>query len=130
MLTAINGGVPDRLPVTGHFVMPWYLDKYMNGITVEDFYDACGWDPIAYPTFHRPDESRGEYYDPLQKEIGFLESRRICTDQWQIHTEPLAGREYPATAFTFATPGGTLRMVLEFDEYSAWVTEYPVKKKD
>ena len=130
MLTALSGSVPDRLPVTGHFVMPCYLDKYMNGISVEEFYDTCGWDPVTYPTYHRPDESKGEYYDPLQKELGFLENRRVCTDQWHIEPEVLQGRKYPATSFKFVTPGGDLNMVLEFDEYSAWVTEYLVKKKD
>jgi len=47
MLTALSGGVPDRLPVTGHFVMPYYLNKYMDGISVEEFYDVCGWDPVT-----------------------------------------------------------------------------------
>ncbi|HBG28957.1 MAG: hypothetical protein A2Y10_03485 [Planctomycetes bacterium GWF2_41_51] len=130
MLIALNGGIPDRLPVTGHFVTPSYLNKYMEDISIEEFYDACGWDPITYPTYHKPDENKGEYYDPIQKEIGFLENRRICTDDWRIESETLPGRNYPAKTFKFVTPKGNLNMVLEFDEYSAWVTEYPVKKKD
>jgi uroporphyrinogen decarboxylase len=129
MLTALNGGAPDRLPVTGHFVVPSYLDKHMAGISVEEFYDVCGWDPIAYPTYHRPDLNKNEYYDPSQKEVGFLESRRIFTDDWRIESEVLEGHKYPAKSFRFVTPGGSLNMTLEFDGYSAWVTEYPVKKK-
>ena len=129
LLIALDGGIPDRLPVIGHYVMPWYLEKYMGGISVEEFYDTCGWDPVDHPTYHRPDESKGEYYDPLQKEIGFLESRRICTDNWRIEAETLEGRDYPSTRFRFVTPKGTLSMVLEIDQYTAWVTEYPVKEK-
>ena len=130
MLTALSGGVPDRLPVAGHFVMPYYLNKYMDGISVEEFYDACGWDPITYPTYHRPDESKGEYYDPAQEDVGFLENRRIFTDEWRIESKELEGRKHPAKLFRFITPKGDLSMVLEFDEYNAWVTEYPIKKKE
>ena len=31
MLTALDGGCPDRLPVTTHHVMDYFLDTYMNG---------------------------------------------------------------------------------------------------
>ena len=30
-LAALNRQVPDRLPVTTHHVMPYYLDKYLGG---------------------------------------------------------------------------------------------------
>ena len=32
MRTAINGGVPDRLPVTTHHLMSSFLNNYMGGI--------------------------------------------------------------------------------------------------
>ena len=31
-LAALDRKVPDHLPVTTHHVMPYYLDKYLNGI--------------------------------------------------------------------------------------------------
>ena len=72
--------------------MPWYLDTNMGGISVEEFYDVCGWDPIGYPTYHMPDESKGEYYDPSQGKPGFLESRRIRPDTLNLYTTPLGSR--------------------------------------
>ena len=78
MLVALDGGVPDRLPVTTHFLLPHLLNMCMGGMSEDEFFDACGWDPILYTVPHRPDQTRGEYYDPDQGEPGFLESRRIA----------------------------------------------------
>ncbi|MBI5960627.1 MAG: hypothetical protein HY866_17950, partial [Chloroflexi bacterium] len=39
MLTALNGGLPDRLPVTTHHVMAYFLDKYMGGMSAYEFFD-------------------------------------------------------------------------------------------
>jgi hypothetical protein len=39
MLTAINGRTPDRLPVTTHHIMPYFLKKYMNGTSNDEFFD-------------------------------------------------------------------------------------------
>ena len=90
MLTALDGGIPDRLPVTTHFMMPQFLKSCMGGISEDEFFDTCGWDPITYTTPHRPDPAKNEYYDPKQGEPGFLESRRIATDQWRVELEPVA----------------------------------------
>jgi hypothetical protein len=35
MLAALSGRVPDRLPVTTHHVMPYFLDRYSD-----HFFDA------------------------------------------------------------------------------------------
>ena len=91
MLVALDGGVPDRLPATTHFMMPQFLESCMGGISEDEFFDTCGWDPITYTTPHRPDPAEGEYYDPNQGEPGFLESRRIATDQWRVESEPEKG---------------------------------------
>ena len=36
---AIGNGIPDRLPVTTHHVMPYFLDTFMDGISVQEFFD-------------------------------------------------------------------------------------------
>ncbi len=127
-LTALAGGKPDRLPVTTHWVPSYFLQNVVH-LAEQDFYDRFGLDPILYLAPHRPDPARGEYYDPDQGEIGFLESRRIASDQWRVRREDLPGREYPATRWSFVTPKGTLSMVLESDRYSAWVVEPLVKAR-
>ena len=40
MLAALSGGIPDRLPVTTHHVMPYFLEKYMGGISDLAFFDV------------------------------------------------------------------------------------------
>ena len=129
MLIALDGGIPDRLPVTTHFLMPQFLNTCMGGMSEDAFFDTCGWDPITYTTPHRPDPTHGEYYDPDQGTPGFLESRRIASDNWRVQCEATAGREHPATRYRFVTPKGALSMVLESDPFTAWVVEPLVKEK-
>ena len=38
-LTVLHGDIPDRLPVTTHHLMPYFLKKYMNGISNDEFFD-------------------------------------------------------------------------------------------
>ena len=128
MLTALDGGVPDRLPVTTHFIMPRFW-KTAWAESREEFFEVSGWDPITYTTPHRPNPDAGEYYDPEQSPPGFLESWRIASDNWRVHSEPVSGRKYPATRFRFVTPKGTLSMVLESDPYTTWVVEPLIKEK-
>ena len=130
MLTALRGGVPDRLPVTTHFLMPHFLNESMGRMSEDEFFDQCGWDPITYTTPHRPDSRHGEYYDPLQGTPGFLESRRIASDQWRVYVEPIPAQERPTTRYRFVTPKGTLTMTLVSDPYTAWVVEPLVKTQD
>jgi uroporphyrinogen decarboxylase len=129
LLTAIQRGVPDRLPATTHHLMPYFLDTYMGGISNQECFEDLGLDPITWTVPHRPDPSSGEYYDPLQGPIGFLESRRISSDSWRVFWEELPGQHYKTTRYRFVTPGGTLTMVLQSNEHTAWVVEHPVKDK-
>ncbi len=129
MLIALSGGMPDRLPVTTHFLMPGFLNDSMGGITESEFFDACGWDPITYTVPHRPDPDKGEYYDPEQQEPGFLESRRIATDHWRVHSEPIPDQQWPTTRYHFVTPKGALSMVIQYDPHTAWVIEPLIKEK-
>jgi len=92
LLCALDLGKPDRLPVTTHHVMDYFLSKCMNGASVPEFFDRFGLDPIYWLNVHQPDQAAGEYYDPLQKSPGFLESRRISSDQWRIFEEELPGQ--------------------------------------
>ena len=130
MLTAIERGVPDRLPVTTHHLMQYFLDEYMGGISDQEFFDYFGLDAyywFAPPT--KPDLTRGEYYDPLQGELGFLESRRVSSDQWRIFPQDIPGERFKTTRYRFVTPKGELSMVLQSDEYTCWVAEPLIKQK-
>lgn len=129
LLTALERKEPDRLPVVTHHVMSYFLKKYMNGATNDEFFDYFGFDPIVWTVPHKPDESKGQYVDPNQGEPGFLESRRIFTDEWRIESEEISDPRYRTVRYTFVTPGGKLSMVLQSNEHTTWVSEHLIKEK-
>jgi len=129
MLAALNRERPDRLPVTTHHVMPYFLQNYMGGMSNDEFFDWFGLDPILWVVTHRPDEARGDYRDLNQGSIGFLEAERVSSDSWRVEAEELPGGEYRTVRYRFITPKKTLTMVLRSNEHTAWVAEHLVKEK-
>ena len=129
LLAAITHGQADRLPVTTHHLMPYFLDKYMDGISNQQFFEEFGLDAITWVNPHRPDLAAGEYYDPYQGEPGFLEARRVWSDQWQVKFEEVPHPEFKTVRYSFVTPKGTLSMVLQSNDYTSWVAEYLIKNK-
>ena len=129
LVTALERGVADRLPVTTHHLMPYFLDKYMGGMSNQACFEHFGLDPITWTVPHRPDTAAGEYFDPQQGAIGFLESRRIASDSWRVEWEDVPGQAYATTRYRFVTPKGVLTMLLQSNEHTAWVVEHPIKEK-
>ncbi len=129
MLIALDGGVPDRLPVTTHHLMPSFLDKYMEGATSDEFFQHFGLDAIRWLLPTRPNETAGEYYEPNQKVKDGNTTRWIVNDNWRIKSEPLTIRDYEASRYHFVTPKGELTMVMESNEHTSWVVERLVKEK-
>ncbi|GIL09057.1 MAG: hypothetical protein BroJett033_5680 [Chloroflexota bacterium] len=130
MLTALEGGKPDRLPVTTHHVMLAFLNKYMNGVAYHNFFDTFGLDAITWTVPYKPDASKGEYFDPSQTFIHPLDhTHRVVSDNWRIETETLPHADYNTTRYSFVTPKGTLSMVLQGNQYTDWVAEPLIKEK-
>jgi hypothetical protein len=128
-ITALQRGTPDRLPVTTHHVMPYFLNKYMDGIGPDQFFDHFGLDKIVWPFPLKPDTSKGEYQDPDQGKLGFLEGKRIFSDNWRIEYTKIDDPQYDTTRAEVITPKGTLSAVLQSNEYTTWVTEHLIKEK-
>ena len=128
MLAAINGEVPDRLPVTTHHVMQYFLDKHMNGMSRQEFFDYFGLDPITWNMYYKPDEARGEYYDPDQ-EVNFLQCRNIFSNNWRIESEAIPDPQYKSERYNIITPKGVLTMLLQASEQTAWIAEPLIKAK-
>ena len=84
LLNVLVGKKTDRLPVTTHHLMPSFLKDYMGGIYDQIFSDYFGLDSIKWLNAHTYDESKGEYFDPTQAEIGIVEAKRICTNNWRF----------------------------------------------
>lgn len=127
-VTTLTHGVPDRLPVTTHHVMPSFLKNFMGGAGNDEFFDRFGLDPIRWVPSSRPDESRGEYYDPLHVP-GYLEPRRVVSDKWRIFTRPVEDPRYETIQYSFVTPKKTLTTTLQSNEHTSWVIERLVKEK-
>jgi hypothetical protein len=97
MVIALDGGMPDRLPVTTHHVMPYFLKTYMGGIGNPEFFDHFGLDAIRWTTPTRPDASIGEYgSEPFE---GDEDRTYIVSDDWRISAAALSDPQYeiPAT---------------------------------
>ena len=130
MLTALTGGVPDRLPVTTHHVMQYFLDTYLGGVPYHEFFDRFGLDAMLWTVPYKPDESKGEYFDPSQTFIHPLDhTHRVVSDNWRIEAESIPDSQYNTTRYNFVTPKGTLSMVLQGNQYTDWVVEPLVKQK-
>ena len=128
-LKALKKEKPDRLPVTTHHVMPYFLNKCMNGISYQEFFDYFGLDPIQWIVVHKPDEDKGDYFDSSQKEVGFLETKRVCNSNWRVETEQSENSGYRMERISFITPEKPLSMVLRFSDYTTWVSEPLIKEK-
>lgn len=129
MLAAITGTDPDRLPVTTHHIMPYFLDHCLNGMSERRFWDEFGLDAYCWTMPHKPAPGSGNYPDPLQTKIGFLESHRVASDSWRVYEQDISRNGRQLTRYNFVTPAGTLSMVIENAEYTAWVVESLVKEK-
>jgi hypothetical protein len=128
MRAVLEGRLPDRLPATTHHVMPHFLATCMNGVSAREFFDEFGLDAIVWTVPHRP-SAPGTYYDPLQGEPGFLESRRVSCDNWRVFAERLPDPARKLTRYRYATPRGELSMVLEDAGYTSWVVEPLIRNK-
>ena len=117
------------MPVTTHHIMPSFLDNYMNEISNQDFFNFLGIDPVNWVMAYQYSSDKGEYFDPQHTEMGFLEARRVCSDNWRIKLEPVEDPKYPPQRFNIITPKKKLSMVLQSNEHTTWVVEYLVKEK-
>jgi uroporphyrinogen-III decarboxylase len=130
-LKALNREIPDRLPVTTHHIMPYFLTKYFGDKSYQEFFAEYGLDPIEWVIDFKPETSSGEFFDPKHDKLGFLEARRICTDSWFFDEEVLKSDNSGITKkFKIITPEKTLSMVLKADQHSTWVLEHLIKDKN
>ena len=127
-LAALQRKKADRLPATTHHLMPYFLDTYMNGISNDEFYDIMGLDPIRWITAYKPDQAKGQYYDPNHTP-GYLEPRRIVSDSWRIVVQDLPDPQYKTQRYTITTPTKTLTTVLQSNNHTTWVTERLIKEE-
>ena len=121
MLTALDLGKPDRLPVTTHGVMGSYLQKYCDGMSGSEFYDHFGFDHVVKTFVLTPDAARGEYFDA---------QGRVVSDRWRIEDEAVPHPRYKTMRHKIVTPKKTLSVVCQSNEHTTWCLEHLVKEKN
>lgn len=122
-LLALANKKPDRLPVTTHNVMDYYLRTYEQGAEKHDFFEKYGMDEIDWFNPYLPDTQDGQYWS--EETAGY---RGIVTDSWRISAENINHSEYQTYRYTIHTPSGNLSMVIQHNAYTRWVSEHLLKK--
>jgi hypothetical protein len=126
-LKALDRQRPDRLPVTTHHVMPYFLDAHLDGASNDAFFDRFGLDPILWVTAYRPDESREQYrvVDDAAAPPRFGSAE--CRVDIEVEASSAGGKR--TTFVRYVTPKKTLTMTVVEDRHSGWVAERPIKDK-
>lgn len=108
MLIVLNGGKPDRLPVTIHQWQPYHLKQYMNGMTDIEANKACG----------------------LDASINYFEISEPESNSWRISTKTTQMSGYSLTDYTIETPEGTLTCQEGTNEMTTWVSKHLIKNDE
>ena len=124
-LAALENRKPDRLPVTTHNVMEYYLNTYEGGASKHQFFEKYGMDEIDWFNPFMPDASAGQYRSD-EEQTGY---GGIVTDAWRITAAEVPGSEYKTFHYTVTTPSGVLTMGIQQNQYTRWVSEHLVKAK-
>jgi uroporphyrinogen decarboxylase len=113
MLTALDSGMPDRMPASVHDWMQYYLDEYLGGITKAEAFEMFGLDRSIYEMPIKVDEAEPGAWHADKRIEGPDENGRM--------------KEFTKIAL----PGRILTQTVERDKYrSPWITEYLCKEKD
>lgn len=113
LLTALERGKPDRLPVQVHNWMPYYLNNYLDGCDAYHAYARFGMDPVIYvdPIYRISDESKAKWIVD-RKDLGLDDGGNHCWTQ------------------TITTPEGTLTLSGSYNDITGWETEPLIKSKE
>jgi hypothetical protein len=110
MLTALDMGIPDRLPVTIHQWQDYHLNTFMDGMSDVEAFQAVGLD--ASITIWDANE-------------------RKTTSQWQVEERKTKiGPNQWIIDYTITTPEGVLTQKDESNEYTTWTVEHIIKQPD
>jgi len=110
MLTALNMGVPDRLPVTIHQWQDYHLKTFMDGMSDVEAFLVVGLD--AAITIWDANEGK-------------------TTSQWKVEEKKIkVGPDQWITDFTITTPEGVLTQKDESNEFTTWTVEHIIKEPE
>ncbi|WZL81608.1 uroporphyrinogen decarboxylase family protein [Vallitaleaceae bacterium 9-2] len=119
MLNVLDKKPVDRLPVTTHHVQDYFLKKYMKDISVDDFFEEVGLDPIVWIHEIKGADNTGT----------FIKDGVLQSENWRVTAQELPDPDYKTIRYTIHTPKKQLTMVKQCNEYTCWVGEHLVKEK-
>jgi len=125
LLAALDRRRPDRLPVTTHHVMPYFLDVHLCGASNDAFFDRFGLDPILWVAAYRPDASLGHW----RVGADAAAPPRFGSPECRVEVEDSFAGGKRTTRVRYETPQRTLTMTVVEDRHSGWVAERPIKEK-
>lgn len=108
-MTALRGGIPDRLPVTIHQWQQYHLDRYMNGLDQLEAFLAVGLDASITPS---------------------ALSRSEDSPKWRVREESLGTKDgQQLSRHSIVTPDGELTFVTASHPVTTYVTEHLIKNR-
>jgi uroporphyrinogen decarboxylase len=118
LLTALDRGKPDRLPVTVHQWQPYHRDAYLGGVSELEACRRFGLDAqVQYSEF---------MVRPKEKALV-----AASTTGWRVEADVLSrDPERRVVRYTAITPEGRLTWMTEGNAKTTWVVEYPVKRDE
>ncbi|HUT89473.1 MAG TPA: uroporphyrinogen decarboxylase family protein [Thermoguttaceae bacterium] len=120
LLCALDGGKPDRLPVSLHQWQPYHLEEYLGGITALEAFERFGMDAqIQYF------ESMGQFW------LVEADFSRFSTYEWIDEATVVSDDpDNRIVHHAIRTPEGTLTYKTAGDRKTTWITEYLIKQDD
>jgi hypothetical protein len=107
MLVALQGGTPDRLPITIHQWQPYHLQRHMGGMSALEAFRATGLDASMTA------------WDCLAE---------VASPDWRCTAEPLGTHDgWRRTRHTLATPAGPLIRTTASDPTTTFHVEPLIK---
>ncbi len=120
LMTALEKGTPDRLPVSVHQWQSFHLKYYMDNIDDVSAFKRCGLDAIVQYF-----EAMGQFWIP-----GKVQSQRY-SDEWIDEVEIVKDDiNQMVIHHTIYTPEGNLTYKTEGNEKTTWITEFLIKNKE
>ncbi|HEY3412111.1 MAG TPA: uroporphyrinogen decarboxylase family protein [Armatimonadota bacterium] len=109
LLTALDGGVPDRVPASVHQWQPYHLNHYLGGISDIEAFRKFG----------------------LDASLGRLPYVDKPNPKWAVEAHSLdAPAGETLTQYVVTTPGGKLDYTLGSNEITGFITTHLVKREE
>lgn len=109
LLTAVDGGIPDRVPASVHQWQPYHLNTYLGGISDIEAFRRFG----------------------LDASLGRFPTLPVDDPNWRVEEIDLPappGERRLQKIFT--TPEGQLELTIGSNEITGFLTSHPVKRKE